>query len=698
MMRNEAMITVKNLRLNNDKNQPYLIFNDEIAFEDNTIYFVIGKSGIGKTSLIDFFSSPFTDDPIKNGKIIISPDIAPKSLSGKKAAMSVTNSTGFYALEYTEFVRKSIAYIPQKTDSFHPFIPVRKQLESYFQQALLPKRNFMDRIVERLQSLQKSAESKDMFNELLQELSSCAGWDSVCANASDNKTLILNDKKVYIDRDGREFPIIGRFNKEDMFATDENIRKVFERELSSGQRQRLLILLGLLQFHVSDNPILLGDEFLVNFTYCEANDVLKNIITFFMREKKKHKTAIFILHDLSFDFIKELPKDLPENYSVRVIAIEKDETYQTGKNDASDIQKITARDMSLFDFFNNSELRDPFRSFRKSYDITALPQDECAIVPKFSDGVIFDVDIRQSNLPEDDHTQEPVCIYKNIHFKIRKNRFIVLTGFSGCGKSTLCNQILEYCVKDKDKKTFRYVPSLLLSSLSEDSQASIYQDLSIMYRYYHDVDDMVNEDGFLDASNEALRENLKAVLRDVHFYDTDVTDETLDAFLAKKIYDLSGGEQQRYWLARILFPFRLREQPALLALDESIASLDCLTKNKIIALLLQKVLFSKRGMSILLVSHDLRDIGVIYETLVQSVGQERIDAVFEHYEMFNGTLYKVSTPFSEYRENLIAHKENRYRSLSGDEELSLKLKTAQFDAAKRQQKRHKASIKKGKKK
>lgn len=292
--------------------------------------------------------------------------------------------------------------------------------------------------------------------------------------------------------------------------------------------------------------------------------------------------------------------------------------------------------------------------------------------------MIFDVDIRQSNLPGDDHTQEPVCIYKDIHFKIRKNRFIVLTGFSGCGKSTLCNQILEDC---EDKKTFRYVPSLLLSSLSEDSQASIYQDLSIMYRYYHDVDGMINKDGSLDASNEALRENLKAVLRDVHFYDTDVTDETLDAFLAKKIYDLSGGEQQRYWLARILFPFRLREQPALLALDESIASLDCLTKNKIIAMLLQEV-FSKRGMSILLVSHDLRDIGVIYETLVQSenVGRERIDAVFEHYEMFNGTLYKVSTPFSEYRTNLIAHKENEYRSLSGDGELHLKLKTAQFDA------------------
>jgi hypothetical protein len=99
----------------------------------------------------------------------------------------------------------------------------------------------------------------------------------------------------------------------------------------------------------------------VNFTYCEANDVLKNIITFFIREKKKHKTAIFILHDLSFDFLRTLP----ENYSVRVIAIEKDETYHAGKNDVSDIQKITARDMSLFGFFNNSELCEPFRSLKK---------------------------------------------------------------------------------------------------------------------------------------------------------------------------------------------------------------------------------------------------------------------------------------------------------------------------------------------
>ncbi|MDR2447084.1 MAG: ATP-binding cassette domain-containing protein [Treponema sp.] len=691
------MITVKNIRLNNAKNQTYLMFNDELAFKDNTIYFVIGKSGIGKTSLIDFFSSPFTDDPIKNGEIIISENIAPKSLSGKKAAISVTNSTGFHSHAYAEFVRKSIAYIPQKTDSFHPSIPVRKQMESYFKQAL-PKRNCKETMEHIVKYFQKRTEDKESFNALLQTLSACAGWDSVCADAPDNKTLILNDKKVYIDRKGGEYPIIGRFNKEGAFATDENIRKVFERQLSSGQRQRMLILLGLLQFHVSDNPILLGDEFLVNFTYCEANDVLKNIITFFMREKKKHKTAIFILHDLSFDFLRKLPKKLPKGCSIRVTVVEKDETYQAGKNDASDVQRITAQDMSLFGFFKSRELREPFRSFRKSYNITALPQNECAIAPKFSDDVIFDVDIQQSNLPKDDHTQESVCIYKNIHFKIRKSRFIVLTGFSGCGKSTLCNQFLEYCVKDEDKKTFRYVPSLLLSSLSEDSQVSIHQDLSIIYKYYHDVDDMINEGGFLDASNKELREKLKAVLRDVHFYDADVTEETLDAFLARKIYDLSGGEQQRYWLARILFPFRLQKQAGILALDESIASLDCLTKNKIISLLLHEV-FSERGMSILLVSHDLRDIGVIYETLVQNVGRKRIDAVFEHYEMFNGTLYKVSTPsFSAYRKNLIEHKENRYRSLSDDKELFLKLKTAHFNAAERQQRHHKASVKKGKKK
>jgi ABC-type nitrate/sulfonate/bicarbonate transport system ATPase subunit len=179
----------------------------------------------------------------------------------------------------------------------------------------------------------------------------------------------------------------------------------------------------------------------------------------------------------------------------------------------------------------------------------------------------------------------------------------------------------------------------------------------------------------------------------VHFFhgsqDDQVSGSDLKEFLNKKIYDLSGGQQQRYWLARILFN-RGNENsaagdPGLLVLDESIASLDCITKNLIIALLLEEVL-SRRGMTILFVSHDLRDINVIYKTLLENAGAENIHNIFEHYEMFHKSfdkndsdreyIYRVKTPFPEYCENLINRKPNTYISPRNNKELHLRLKTA----------------------
>jgi ABC-type glutathione transport system ATPase component len=155
--------------------------------------------------------------------------------------------------------------------------------------------------------------------------------------------------------------------------------------------------------------------------------------------------------------------------------------------------------------------------------------------------------------------------------------------------------------------------------------------------------------------------------------------------LGKKIYDLSGGELQRYWLVRILFDYNGNDDyvnPELLILDESIASLDCITKNKIIALLLQEVL-SEKEMTVLFVSHDLRDIGVIYKTLLENIRGKNIDDIFEHYEMFHKKsddkkedqeyLWRVITPFPEYCINLENNKPNIYESLN-DKLVQYKLK------------------------
>jgi ABC-type glutathione transport system ATPase component len=625
------MITLKNITLNDSKNKTFLRFDESISFENNTINFIIGESGTGKTSLIDFLSSPFTADPVKNGEIIIK--------NGKtEETIRVKNSSSVCMRKYMNFVKNSAAYIPQKTDSFHPAIPVRKQMYDYCSLSLPGN--------------QKLKEQE--FDRLLEELSPKAGWDKVVADAGNPDALIMFDKKEYCDPDtGKSFVIVDT-QKNSRASTGGYNVKIYQDEFSTGQKQRLFILMGLIQFRLSNNPILLADEFLVNFTYCEAEDVLKSVMSFFAEENKPGKTAVFILHDLSFDFLRNLGKEK----NVKLFAAEKDRNYRPEKNDAPLVQRITKKEMLLYDFFHN-ELKDEtkiFEKFRASYEIKRLPLDGAGEF-KTQDGVIKEITIKNSPKLSNDINEGD--LYKDIHFTIRKGRFVVLTGFSGCGKSTFCDQFLRESIQAGSKSIFRYLPSQMHSSLSEDSQILVKRDLGLIYGFYNGVKNL-----------EECGTYLKKTLKNMHLFEKEPNDADLKAFLEQKIFNLSGGQLQRYWFARLLFDYGLNDRDAeFIVLDESIASLDCMTKNRVILMLLESALV-KRGMTIFLVSHDLRDIGVIYETL-RCAGAENL---FEHYEMFNQNIYRVMTPFPEYRENLIVKKANTYRTLDGAKEYRLAVK------------------------
>lgn len=606
------MITLSKICLNNSRNKTYLSLDKHICFEDGMIYFIIGRSGIGKTSIIDFLSSPFTDDPIKNGDI---------SISGTSfGKINVRNSSSYLSKSYQEFVRKRIAYIPQKTDSFHPAIPVSRQLFNYYKLAL-PR--------------EKQADRKE-FNRLLEKLSPYAGWDNITISETVKQELIISDKKSYNDeKTGVSYPIVNT----------DNAAKVYESEFSSGQLQRLLILLGLIRFHASDAPILLGDEFLVNFTYKEANDVLEKIVNFFCNEKKNSKTAIFILHDLSFDFLA----NLPDTISAKVIAI-------TSSNGVA----INADEIDIHDLFSsswkNDEEKTVFLPFLESYEKTALKNCPLNITGQLTHDAIVKVSISESR-------PQP-GVYKNINFTINQSRFIVLTGFSGCGKTTLSTQIIEECFKN-NPKTIRYFPSRMGAYLSLDSQVTVHDDLLNIYNYYNGIKD-INE----------YRTELNKLLFDIRLFEKNNIDNAVfDEFLEKKVFNFSGGQQQRYWLTRILFePYKdgCGFPPNLLVLDESIASLDCITKNDIIAYLLSEILL-RRKITIFLISHDLRDINVIYHTIKAEFG-DNCDDIFEHYEMFNHGIYKVLTPFPLYTDNLLSGRGNKYLSINDGSELLLALK------------------------
>ena len=147
-------------------------------------------------------------------------------------------------------------------------------------------------------------------------------------------------------------------------------------------------------------------------------------------------------------------------------------------------------------------------------------------------------------------------LFKNFHLEIPDSRLLVISGESGCGKSTLLNMIggiespdkgsiivngFDVAKKGKKQKYFKEVVGFLFQNFALLENKTVKENLEI-----------IKKSGRTDISiNEALE---KVGLQKV---------------INKKVYQLSGGEQQRVALARLM----LKKCSIVLA-DEPTGSLD----------------------------------------------------------------------------------------------------------------------------
>ena len=176
------------------------------------------------------------------------------------------------------------------------------------------------------------------------------------------------------------------------------------------------------------------------------------------------------------------------------------------------------------------------------------------------------------------------------HFclSVGKGEFAGIQGESGKGKSTLLNIIglLEDCegeiylngkkAEKKDRKNlwkhFHLKIGYLFQNFALIDDESVYDNLKIVLE---------------KGRRKEQEEKMKGVLKQVGFS---------EEILGKKIYQLSGGEQQRIALARII----LYDSDIILA-DEPTGSLDDGNK-RIVMEILQSL--TKEGKTIIMVSHD----------------------------------------------------------------------------------------------
>ncbi|EMY3754008.1 ABC transporter ATP-binding protein [Listeria monocytogenes] len=173
-------------------------------------------------------------------------------------------------------------------------------------------------------------------------------------------------------------------------------------------------------------------------------------------------------------------------------------------------------------------------------------------------------------------------ILEKVSLSIGAGEFIAVVGESGSGKTTLLNVIGHLDSKDSGQviiNEMEYQPKKEVMTLKKEVLGFIFQNYLLM-------------------ENETVLENLsitggkKRKLMIEHLEEVGMD----ESYLAKKVYQLSGGEKQRIAIVRILLkPFQL-----LLA-DEPTGNLDDKNKHKIIELFLA---LKKQGKTIICVTHD----------------------------------------------------------------------------------------------
>ncbi|WP_239253738.1 ABC transporter ATP-binding protein [Listeria ilorinensis] len=179
-------------------------------------------------------------------------------------------------------------------------------------------------------------------------------------------------------------------------------------------------------------------------------------------------------------------------------------------------------------------------------------------------------------------------ILKNFDIEIKQQQFITIVGESGSGKSTLIN--ILGLLEDFNEG------ELLVNGRGQLSKKEILRCKRYMFGY-------IFQDYAL-IPGDTVKQNLKISLK----YRQDRSEQSLEdvmnkvgldkSFLTKKVYTLSGGEQQRVAIARTI----LKPCQIILA-DEPTGNLDDDNSEKIIQLLKQ---LQNDGKTIICVTHDQR--------------------------------------------------------------------------------------------
>ena len=197
---------------------------------------------------------------------------------------------------------------------------------------------------------------------------------------------------------------------------------------------------------------------------------------------------------------------------------------------------------------------------------------------------------------------------QNVSFDLRGGRLLTLLGPSGCGKTTLLNILAGFLAPTSGAVTLGGDP---ITGPGPDrgmvfQQGALFEWLSVRKNISFGP-------RMRRADKAQTNERVDELLRTVGLQD----------FGEKRIYELSGGMQQRVALARCL-----ANDPAVILMDEPLGALDALTREKMQGLVLE--LWKETGKTIVLVTHSVEEALYLGDKLfVMAPRPGRIEHVYE---------------------------------------------------------------------
>lgn len=170
-------------------------------------------------------------------------------------------------------------------------------------------------------------------------------------------------------------------------------------------------------------------------------------------------------------------------------------------------------------------------------------------------------------------------IIKDLNFSVKKGTFHAVLGGNGAGKTTLLSLISGNLKAYRGKITIGEKGEKLKIALLPQNPQTLFVKKTLL----EDIEEGIN----VKMSREEKEKTAREAAKQVH----------LQNLLSRHPYDLSGGEQQRAALAKVLLT-----KPDILLLDEPTKGLDCCFKEELAQIINE---LNLKGVTVIAVSHDI---------------------------------------------------------------------------------------------